>query len=327
MDQNHPIFGVLLLFAVVIFLFRSYLRTRPSHLLPIAGKVGLVIITLSEVLLYLQAHWVTIYFTPLVWTGYILLMDSLVFTIRGASLLQTRPRKFLTLAFWSVPFWLIFEAYNLRLKNWAYVGLPHSWLLSDLGYVWSFATIWPAIFETADFLSVAGLFQKKAPRRRPTHQTTMAFYIVIGAVCLILPVAIPPRLGAYLFGLVWIGFVLLLDPLNYLLRGRSLLREWESGDVQWLYSFLASGLICGVLWEFWNYWAHARWVYVFPILQNWKIFAMPAPGFFGFPPFALECFVMVEFLATIHRRFLSPSKKSTAVEADGNSRRRGNANS
>ncbi len=315
MNNNHPLFGVLLLVAVLVFLVRSYIRARPTRFLSVAGKIGLVIIVLSEVLLYLEAHWVTIYFTPLVWTGFILLMDSLVFTIQGTSLLQTRPERFFALAFWSMPLWLVFEAYNLRLKNWAYTGLPHSVLLSDLGYVWSFATIWPAIFETADFLRAVRFFQEKVRPRRPIGRPALMIYIVLGVVCVALPVIIPPHQGAYLFGLVWIGFVFLLDPLNYLLGGHSLLRDWELGDLQTLYSFLASGLICGVLWEFWNYWAHARWTYVFPILQNWKIFAMPAPGFLGFPPFAVECFVMFEFLATVYHRFISRSKHATGIEA------------
>jgi hypothetical protein len=28
------------------------------------------------------------------------------------------------------------------------------------------------------------------------------------------------------------------------------------------------------------------------MFQNVKIFEMPAPGYLGFPPFAVECFVM-----------------------------------
>jgi len=62
-----------------------------------------------------------------------------------------------------------------------------------------------------------------------------------------------------------------------------------------LYSLFVSGWVCGWLWEFWNYWAAARWQYTFPIFQSWKIFAMPAPGYLGFLPFALECSVMVVF--------------------------------
>ena len=37
----------------------------------------------------------------------------------------------------SIPLWLIFEAYNLRLKNWEYVGVPLPWPLAYLGYGWS----------------------------------------------------------------------------------------------------------------------------------------------------------------------------------------------
>jgi hypothetical protein len=59
-----------------------------------------------------------------------------------------------------------------------------------------------------------------------------------------------------------------------------------------LYSLLISGWICGWLWEFWNYWAAAKWHYIFPLARRWKIFEMPAPGYLGFMPFALECFVM-----------------------------------
>ena len=36
----------------------------------------------------------------------------------------------------------------------------------------------------------------------------------------------------------------------------------------------------------------AKWHYIFPMFQQWKIFEMPAPGYLGFLPFALECFVM-----------------------------------
>jgi hypothetical protein len=100
----------------------------------------------------------------------------------------------------------------------------------------------------------------------------------------------------YLFGAVWVGFILLLDPINHFWGGRSLLRDLEQGDSSRLTAFLCSGLVCGILWEFWNYWAGAKWLYVFPVWQNWKVFEMPVPGYLGFPPFAVECLVMYEFL-------------------------------
>ena len=313
MNHNHVALGILFLLVALAFLARCHLAVGLRYFLPVAGKIGLVVIVLAEVLLFLQVHWVTIYFTPLIWTGTIMLMDSLVFTVQGASLLQSKPARFFALALWSVPLWLIFEAYNLRLKNWAYVGLPHSRLLSDIGYLWSFATIWPAIFETADFLAATGAIRKTGRPHRAIHGSTLVGCTMLGACFLVLPVMIAPQAGAYLFGMVWIGFALLFDPLNYRMGGHSLLRDWESGNLQTLYCFLASGMVCGVLWEFWNYWAHARWIYVFPIFQNWKIFEMPAPGFLGFPPFAVECFVMFEFLSTVYDR-CSPHSRISAED-------------
>jgi len=51
-------------------------------------------------------------------------------------------------------------------------------------------------------------------------------------------------------------------------------------------------MICGLLWEFWNYWASAKWVYTIPYLGFLQIFEMPVLGFFGFPLFALECYLL-----------------------------------
>ena len=105
----------------------------------------------------------------------------------------------------------------------------------------------------------------------------------------------PQRLAAYLFLPVWIGFILLLDPLNRRLGLPSFLGDLSEGFRRRLYGFSLPGWICGWLWEFWNNWAAAKWHYIFPIAQQWKIFEMPAPGYLGFLPFALECFVDVRY--------------------------------
>jgi len=86
----------------------------------------------------------------------------------------------------------------------------------------------------------------------------------------------------------------------------SLLSGLEQGRRGRLYSLLVSGWVCGWLWEFWNYWAKAKWLYVFPMFQGWKIFEMPAPGYLGFPPFALECFAMYTFAAWLLSRVWPP---------------------
>ena len=49
-----------------------------------------------------------------------------------------------------------------------------------------------------------------------------------------------------------------------------------------------------MLWEFWNYGSGAKWIYNIPFFNQWKVFEMPLPGFLGFMPFALECYLLWE---------------------------------
>lgn len=297
--------GLFLVAATVMALAGAYFRAAKRARFAAWGWAGAAMILLAEASLCYGQRWVAIYFTPIAWTGYLLLVDAAVWSLRGESRLGSAPREFFALAFWSVPLWLIFEAYNLRLANWTYVGLPTSPLLQAIGYVWSFATIWPAIFETADLLEALGRFRPREGRRIVFSPGTRLSLIGLGLLFVVVPVLVPVRVGQYLFGAVWIGFVLLLDPINYLARGRSLLGDLEAGRTTALHSLLASGLVCGLLWEFWNYWAAAKWLYVFPIMHGWKIFEMPLAGFLGFPAFALESFVMYEFLGILRKQLAS----------------------
>jgi len=307
MDKNHLAVGVTLLGLTVGFLALRYYRATERRRLGATGWLGAAIILGVEVLLALHTPVATLFFTPIVWTGYLLLVGALVRSLSSepstkAADSQGAPLYSKWLAFWSVPLWLVFEAYNVRLRNWTYVGLPANPLVRGIGYVWAFATIWPAIVVTAHFLRALGLFQNSTEPRPACKASTVALIFLTGLVFLLFPVLTPVRVGAYLFGLVWIGFVLLLDPLNYWLKGRSLLREWEAGDSSTLLSLLAAGWVCGIFWEFWNFWSVARWLYIFPILQNWKVFEMPILGYVGFLPFAVECFVMYEFLRVVGAR-------------------------
>jgi hypothetical protein len=300
----HVSVGLLLFAATVAFFGVKYLRAPQRGRFGRRGWAGLAMVLVLELLLFLRTPWVTTFFTPLVWTAYLLLIDSLVESLEGESLLSRSPRGFFSLAFWSVPLWLIFEAYNLRLENWTYVGLPQNPLVRGIGYVWSFATIWPAIFETAAFVRALGFFSPNGAPRPPLAGSTRLAIFICGLAFVTLPVLLPAQIGAYFFGAVWVGFILLLDPVNYGWKGFSFLREFEAGESSTLISFLVSGWICGILWEFWNYWAAAKWIYIFPIGQAWKVFEMPLAGYLGFLPFAVECKVMYEFLRTVRRRFV-----------------------
>jgi hypothetical protein len=294
--------GILALAVTVFILAWKYLRAQKRGRFRWWGWAGLALILVTEFLNSRGVAWVGTYFTPLAWTGYLLLVDSMVCSLKGQSLLSSRPGRFFSLAFWSVPLWLIFEAYNLRLQNWKYVGLPENPVLLYLGYFWSFATIWPAIFETAELVGALGMSKKESSVKRAVKPSTLWALLICGAALVVLPLAAPVGIAQYLFGAVWIGFILLLDPLNYRWNGFSFLRKFEAGEDSAFWSFVAAGWICGILWEFWNYWAAAKWLYIFPIGQSSKVFEMPLAGFLGFLPFALECKVMFEFIQNLKAR-------------------------
>jgi hypothetical protein len=84
----------------------------------------------------------------------------------------------------------------------------------------------------------------------------------------------------------------------------SLVGDFERRDERRAVNLVLSGFVCGLLWEFWNYWAGAKWHYTVPIMENLKIFEMPVPGYLGFPAFALECFTMYVFVRAITIRIV-----------------------
>lgn len=262
--------------------------------LPVYGWFGLAVMLVSQAGLLGRVspfyHW----HTPIAWTGYIFFVDALVWRRRGASWLRNHPAELFFLACASVPLWIIFEFYNkYSIHNWYYIGLPEVLLLRYFGYVWSFATILPAIFETGDLVS--SLRDRRAPPNRadapvPRKLSATAWLAVAaGALMVVVPIFVH---STYLAAPIWLGFILLLDPLNARAGHESILGDWRARRTARLVNLLAAGAICGLIWEFWNYWGGTKWIYNVPILPDVKLFEMPILGFGGFPPFAVECFTM-----------------------------------
>ena len=282
--------GVGITAAIVAGLVARYFLVRRRRRFPAHGWLGFVALAGAEWLLFHHVEPVATYFTPMAWSAYILIADAATFAVTGRSRLNDAPLTLARMALLSIPLWLIFEAYNLRLQNWEYVGVPLPWAAAILGYGWSFATITPAIFETADL--VQALLPPLPGEAWKLSRGAENAMVVAGAACLIIPVVVPQKIAAHLFALVWLGFLLLLDPINRRLGLPSFIGDLSEGFRRRFYGFLVAGFICGWLWEFWNYWAAAKWHYTFPMFQEIKIFEMPAPGYLGFVPFALECFAM-----------------------------------
>lgn len=266
------------------------------------GWIGLAVIAGAEVALFSGHDLVGRWFTPIAWTGYVLLVDAAAARLTGASYLTTSPAEGVGVALASVGIWWLFELYNaprfwrggddLAGMWWQYHGLEPDPLLRRVGYDWAFATILPALFLTAAVLR-ASVFRglRTRPWRLPPRVLQAA--VGLGAISVALPLIV---VSPWLVPLVWLGWVLLLEPLNCRAGRPSWLADLARGDASRLAALLGSGAACGVLWEFWNYWAAARWTYTVPYLGDLKVFEMPVLGYLGFPPFALECYAMYHAL-------------------------------
>lgn len=261
--------------------------------------LGLAVIAIAELLLLAGNFFVATYFTPLVWSGYIIFIDGVIFWQKGSSLLRTRPKELAFMLPLSILFWLIFEFYNFYIKNWHYVGLPDNLICRGIGYAWAFATIWPAILLTSEAWENSFLISRRQIRPLLIKRKFLYISLVFGVFCLTIPFLAKEDLARYLAAPVWLGFFFLLEPVNYWLGKNSLTLKLAEGDPRPLYSLLLSGIVCGFLWEFWNYWAGAKWYYTVPILGDIKIFEMPVLGYLGFPAFALECYTMYFFVRNI----------------------------
>jgi hypothetical protein len=277
----------------------------------VQAVIGILLLSASEVATIAGIPPFPQWNTPIGWTGFILFADGVVYRARKRSWLRSAPREFALLALASVPLWLVFEFFNLYIENWRYVGLPENPWLRMFGYGWAFATISPAIFEGAELMAVwrgaepgisLGSRQNwlvTEPKSRRT--ATGSVLVCLGALLLVWPIVRP---SPYLAAAVFIGFILLLDPINWWLGEESLLDDLHNPLVftQRITNLLLSGLLCGVLWEFLNYWSTAKWHYTVPIMEDFKVFEMPLPGYFGFPPFALECFAMYVSVRALAKR-------------------------
>jgi len=260
---------------------------------PIHGIVGLILLLLSEILHFKKIDPFYSWFYCFAWWSYILTVDAIIYRLKGNSLIINRRKEFFLMIPWSVFVWLVFEAANFSMENWYYINLPASMIERWLGYAIAYGTVLPGIFETMELLETVGLFKNSSIKKTVFSQRGHYVLIALGILCLVSSVLNPN----YFFPLIWVGFILLLEPFNDRYGARSLLREMEAGSLRTIYLLLSAGLICGLLWEFWNFWARSKWVYTVPFFEERKGFEMPFLGFLGFPPFAVQVYVIYSFIS------------------------------
>ena len=245
--------------------------------------------------------------TPLCWVGYLLVFDGLLERAarrRGGavSTIRARPCRFVFAWLSSIPVWCYFDWVNFYFMDaWRYHGLPDSAVSRYGGYFIAFAAISPGMFLAAQWLNQLGLAQLRTSGVRigPAARAGVA---LLGVAFVAYPFATRGPIGNLT---LWVSLMFMLDPLNHWLGAPSIIGDWRACRWGRTLSLMGGGAICGLCWEFWNYWAIAKWTYHLPFvgaLEPYRYFEMPWIGFIGFLPFAIECWVVLNTLLELLRR-------------------------
>ena len=260
--------------------------------------VGLVALAVVTALMIRQVEPFVTWYYLFAWYPVLLAADGAAALVgaagrRGEFLLLSRPRHLLSVLFWSAIIWLFYELFNFRLQNWYYVNVPaERWVRWTFTFI-AFATVLPAVFLSERIL--AGFGVAEGTRWRPLRLDARRLRRIqaAGVACLVLVLGWP----RVFFPLVWGATTLFVEPIVYRRDAdRSILGDLEKGRPGRLLRLLFGGMAIGLTWEALNIGARAKWIYTVPGLEELKLFEMPVLGFFGFPPFALECFVLWQAL-------------------------------
>jgi hypothetical protein len=296
--------GILLVAVCEILLFVDVHRSNRG---PIRSAAERLAIAHPGDLLGHAARWVAVNMTALVWVSYLIFLEGLLTLRNGASAVRRRPNHFLLLCLASVFIWGVFDMinFNLGMRAWIYIGMPGTpgipgdFYDRAFGYLLAFATVVPGMMLSGQVLLDLKLFDwaRSSGRDgfRMPHWGLWAS-LIGGAAMLACVILIATPVTNYV---LWTSLVFLLDPINYWLGRPSMFRDWERGWYGRTLAAFAGGLICGFLWEFWNYWALTKWTYHLPFLggaEQYRYFEMPLPGLLGFIPFGIECWIMWQII-------------------------------
>ncbi len=294
--------------------------------------LGLAIIVACEVLLYVDvqhrgglvvpteqplpqpqtglqvaARWVAVNITALCWVGYLITFEGLLHAY-GQSPIRTRPNRFVVVWLTSIPVWCVFDWINFYYMDaWRYHGLPPYFSQRVVGYFIAFAAISPGMFLAAQLYQRLGLRRARtlAPGRIRFIELLLTWGVPLLLLALAILLTLRSRDATVLNLVLWISLIYVLDPINRRLGAPSIIADWRAGRYGRTLALFAGGATCGFCWEFWNYWALAKWTYHLPFLGaagEYRYFEMPWLGFLGFLPFALECWVMLNTIIVVLER-------------------------
>lgn len=232
------------------------------------------------------------------WAGFIVMVNALCVKRRGHSPLTDHPRQYLLLFPASSLFWWFFEYLNRYVWNWFYVGVPG---IGPVEYV---------IFETVCFASVLPGVVAVAALLGTFRAFDDAAYSGMAKVDVRSGASVAALAGLMLFGLAGIVFIpefaypfLWISPLmgfvliQVLLKEKSVLDVLKDGSWGIVFRYAVAAFLCGLVWETWNYYSLAKWLYNVPWVERWKVWEMPILGFAGYLPFGMECAAIAHWIS------------------------------
>ena len=292
-----PLIAALGSYGVAVVRARPGARRRPVARFPWWGWLGLALLAAGWLAAWsdtlVPSAWRRESFTVL-WLGYIVAMNALVFRQTGRSLITHRRRWFLFLFPASGLFWWSFEYLNRFVGNWYYVGVEAR---GDWEYFLQatppFCTVLPAVASTWDWL-------RQSPRLDALALPSVNGGAPLAWLALAAGLLGLAGIGLWpdaLFSLLWLAPLLILGGLQKLVVGETLFAPLVRGDWRLILQPALAALVCGLLWELWNFGSLAKWHYGIPYVERFRLFEMPLLGYAGYLPFGVECALVMDLVA------------------------------
>ena len=264
---------------------------------PVWGYIGLILVIVFWYINWgfsgIRTHFG---FFPL-WLGYCLTMDAITYTRKGNSLFSRNNKYYVLLFIISAPCWWLFEILSERGQYWHYTAREHFTNLEFFVFATiSFSTVIPAVFGTGELLGTLKWIKTLKPFLRIGNKTWHLFTMFTLGLTMLMIVIFLPAYGA---PFLWMSIYFIIDPLNVWLGNRSILNETAKGNWRSVVALLLGCILCGFFWEMWNFYSSPKWIYNVPGVNFWHIFEMPALGYLGYIPFALELFALYHFIVGI----------------------------
>jgi hypothetical protein len=250
------------------------------------------------------------FYFPASWFGFVLFVDGLVYKFRGNSLIMDELKNFILLFLISGIIWIFFEVVANYVQGWKYVNIYEVSLGNFLLSTLVFSFILPAMLEVLLLINSLTKFKLETRKWKP-RKSFLYGLILVGVSLLIIPIYFPE----WSFPLIWVSLFLIFDPINYLNKQPSIIRDISNSEWHIPISLLISGIFIGFFWEFWNYWAYPKWARSIPFFDFYRLFDSSVLGYSLYFLFSWELFSMYHFIRWLGKSYLPKITNSIRGES------------